>query len=95
MNQTQLQKRKFSGTVVSDKMDKTVVVQLVRRRLHPRVKRYTNITKKFLVDNPNNEAKIGDKVIFEETRPLSRLKRWRVVEIKEKARSINVEQAEN
>lgn len=95
MNQTQLQKRKFSGTVVSDKMDKTVVVQLVRRKLHPRVKRYTNITKKFLADNPNNEAKIGDKVIIEETRPLSRLKRWRVVEIKEKARSINVEQVEN
>ena len=95
MNEIQTQKRKFSGTVVSDKMDKTVVVQLVRRKLHSRVRRYVNVTRKFLADNPNNTAKIGDKVIIEETRPLSRLKRWRVVEIKTKAQTADSGQETN
>ena len=95
MDQKQSQKRKLSGTVVSDKMDKTVVVELVKRKLHPRVKRYINVSKKFLVDNPDNAAKVGDKVIIEETRPLSRLKRWRVIEIKSKAKAISQEQETN
>lgn len=86
MNQSKSNKRKFLGTVISDKMDKTVVVELVRRKLHSKVKRYTDLTKRFLADNPDNAAKVGDKVVIEETRPLSRLKRWRIVEIKQKAK---------
>lgn len=74
------------GKVVSDKMDKTVVVAVESRVLHPLYNKIVKQTKKFKVHDENNECKIGDKVLIMETRPLSKDKRWRLVEIIEKAK---------
>ena len=73
------------GIVASDKMDKTVVVRVDTRVRHPLYGKITSVSKKFKAHDEQNEAKIGDKVLIAETRPLSRDKRWRVVEILEKA----------
>ncbi len=74
------------GTVVSDKMDKTVVVATERLMAHPQYKRRIRRTKTFKAHNEGNEAKVGDRVRVMETRPLSRDKRWRIVEIVERAK---------
>ena len=73
------------GKVVSDKMDKTVVVAVRTTQRHPIYKKTVTHTKKFKAHDEKNEAKIGDTVSIMETRPLSKDKRWRVVEIVEKA----------
>lgn len=69
------------GTVVSDKMDKTVVVKVERVYRHPMYGKVVKSHKKFYAHDENNQCKIGDVVKIMETRPLSKLKRWRVVEI--------------
>ncbi len=69
------------GEVVSDKMDKTIVVRTVTRVPHPKFGKITKQISKFHAHDEKNEAKIGDRVSIMETRPLSRLKRWRLVEI--------------
>ncbi len=69
------------GEVVSDKMDKTVVVRTVSRVPHPRFGKIVKQTAKFHAHDEKNEAKLGDKVRIMETRPLSRLKRWRLIEV--------------
>ncbi len=74
------------GVVVSDKMDKTVVVSVERLVKHPRYEKYIKRTKKFKAHDENNECQIGDVVRIMETRPLSKTKRWRVVEIIEKVK---------
>ncbi|MHB8927267.1 MAG: 30S ribosomal protein S17 [Bacillota bacterium] len=74
------------GTVVSDKMDKTVVVAVERLTQHPLYKRRLERTTKFKAHDEKNEAHVGDRVKIMETRPLSRDKRWRIVEIVEKAK---------
>jgi len=74
------------GTVVSDKMDKTIVVQVERRIRHPLYGRIITRRRKFKVHDENNAASVGDRVRIMETRPLSKEKRWRLVEIVEKAR---------
>lgn len=74
------------GVVSSDKMDKTVVVAVVEKVKHPLYKKYITKTKKFKAHDENNECGIGDKVKITETRPLSKDKCWRVVEIIEKAK---------
>lgn len=84
-HQKSAQRRRLSGVVVSDKMDKTVSVSIVRTIVHPKYgKRYVKGTK-YLAHNEGNEAKAGDEVTIEETRPLSARKRWRVVSINKKA----------
>nr|WP_198018730.1 30S ribosomal protein S17 [Chloroflexus sp. MS-G] len=77
------QKRKTTkvGRVVSDKMDKTVVVAVDYLKPHPLYRKIIRRTKKFHAHDEHNECKVGDTVRIEETRPLSRTKRWRVVEI--------------
>ncbi|NMA08782.1 MAG: 30S ribosomal protein S17 [Clostridiales bacterium] len=75
-----------TGVVVSDKMDKTVVVAIEGRRQHPLYKKYIKSTYKLKAHDEENACGIGDKVAVMETRPLSKDKRWRVVEIVEKAR---------
>ena len=72
------------GTVVSDKMDKTVVVKVERVYRHPMYGKVVKSHKKFYAHDENNQCKIGDVVKIMETRPLSKLKRWRVVEILER-----------
>ena len=69
------------GEVVSDKMDKTVVVRTVSRVPHPRFGKIVKHTAKFHAHDEKNEAKLGDKVRITETRPLSKTKRWRLVEV--------------
>ena len=79
-------KTEFSGTVVSDKMDKTIVVAITTRKLHPLYKKYVKSTKKVKAHDEKNEAKAGDTVRVVEARPMSRDKRWRLVEILERAK---------
>jgi len=79
-------KRKtLTGVVSSDKMDKTVVVMVNRRVLHPVYKKYIRKRKKMKAHDEKNECRMGDKVLLMETRPLSKEKRWRVKEILERA----------
>ncbi|NLP43426.1 MAG: 30S ribosomal protein S17 [Peptococcaceae bacterium] len=73
------------GKVVSDKMDKTIVVAVETKKRHPLYKKTMKLTKKYKVHDEKNEAKIGDTVVIMETRPLSKDKYWRLVEITEKA----------
>ena len=73
------------GIVVSDKMDKTVVVAISERVKHPLYKKIVSRTKKLKAHDENNECRVGDKVLVTETRPLSKEKCWRVSEIIEKA----------
>ena len=75
-----------TGLVVSDKMDKTVVVAIADRVAHPLYKKIIKRTYKLKAHDANNECNIGDTVRVMETRPLSKDKRWRVVEIIEKAK---------
>ncbi len=75
-----------TGVVVSDKMDKTIVVEIRTRVKHPLYGKIMNRTKRFKVHDENNECGIGDTVRVMETRPLSKDKCWRLVEIIEKAK---------
>jgi small subunit ribosomal protein S17 len=74
------------GVVVSDAMEATVIVAVVERVRHPRYGKTVQRTKRLYVDDPENTAKVGDKVRVAETRPLSKLKRWRLAEVMERAR---------
>ncbi len=74
------------GIVVSDKMDKTIVVAVEQKVKHPLYKKYVMRTKKLKAHDENNECGIGDKVMVMETRPLSKDKNWRLVNIIEKAK---------
>ena len=75
-----------TGIVVSDKMEKTVVVSIERRVQHPVYGKMVRRTKRLKAHDENNDAKTGDTVRIMETRPMSKDKRWRVVEIVERAR---------
>jgi small subunit ribosomal protein S17 len=70
-----------TGRVVSDKMDKTIVVSVERLSRHPLYKRVIRLTTKFKAHDERNEARVGDTVLIEESRPLSATKRWRLIEI--------------
>ncbi|HZQ22680.1 MAG TPA: 30S ribosomal protein S17 [Terriglobales bacterium] len=74
-------RKEVIGKVVSNKMNKTIVVEVTRKKSHPMYGRVISIDKKFYAHDEKNEAHIGDFVRLEETRPLSKLKRWRLVEI--------------
>jgi len=73
------------GMVVSDKMDKTVVVEVKRLVAHPRYHKIIRRRVKIKAHDPQNACQVGDKVLLEETRPISRDKRWRIKQILEKA----------
>ena len=74
------------GVVSSNKMDKTIVVTVKYKEKHPIYGKFVNKTKKYHAHDEKNECQIGDTVLLMETRPLSKTKRWRVVEITEKAK---------
>jgi small subunit ribosomal protein S17 len=78
-------KRQLVGTVISNKMDKTVVVQVERLVKHRMYLKYVRRRAKFSAHDTDNNCQIGDKVMITESRPLSKAKRWRVSEIVEKA----------
>jgi len=74
------------GVVVSNKMDKTAVVAVVERVRHPRYAKTVQRTKRLYVHDEANEVRPGDRVRVQETRPMSKLKRWRLVEVLERAK---------
>jgi small subunit ribosomal protein S17 len=83
--QRQLRKTRI-GVVSSNKMEKTITVSVVRKLKHPKYGKFLKKTKKFHAHDEKNECNIGDTVKIMETRPLSATKRWRLVEIVEKAK---------
>ncbi len=78
-------RKTYRGTVISDKMDKTITVIVETKKTHPLYGKRVKYSKKFKAHDEKNEAKIGDKVLIMETRPLSATKRFRLVEIVDKA----------
>ena len=76
--QIKKQKRILKGEVLSDKMDKTVIVKISRLKVHPKYRNRFKISRRFKAHDEKNEYHIGDKVIIEETRPISKEKKWRV-----------------
>ncbi len=72
-------KKKLIGIITSAKMSKTAVVRVERIKEHPKYKKRYRVHKKYKAHNPKNQYKEGDKVIIEETRPLSKEKRWRII----------------
>ncbi|MDO8655457.1 MAG: 30S ribosomal protein S17 [bacterium] len=73
-------KKKLEGIIVSDKMQKTVVVEVQSIKKHPKYLRYFKQHSRYKAHDENNEYKTGDKVVIEETKPVSRDKRWKVVQ---------------
>jgi small subunit ribosomal protein S17 len=93
MSETQTAKatkvlRALTGRVVSDKMDKTVTVLIERRVRHPLVGKIVTRSRKYHAHSENNEYKLGDLVMIQETRPISKTKTWKVVKLVEKAKTI-------
>ncbi len=68
--------KKFEGKVVKDRMDKTVVVEVLRFKIHPLYKKRYKVSKKYKAHDPENLYKVGDEVVISETRPISRDKKW-------------------
>ena len=79
-------RRVLTGTVISNAMDKTVVVEVVSLKAHPVYKKRYRTTKKYYVHDEENQCNPGDKISISEMRPLSKTKRWRVLDIVERAR---------
>jgi small subunit ribosomal protein S17 len=77
----QVKKRSFEGVVTSDKMEKTFVAVVERLKMHPIYKKQYKVSTKYKVHDEKNEAKVGNLVRFEECRPVSKDKRWRLTEI--------------
>jgi small subunit ribosomal protein S17 len=80
--------RALTGRVVSDKMNKTVTVLIERRVRHPLVGKIVTRSKKYHAHSENNEYKLGDLVMIEETRPISKTKAWKVTKLLEKAKNV-------
>ena len=76
------------GEVISNKMTKTIIVKVERRFPHPRFKKVVTGYSKFYAHDEKNEAKVGDRVRIVETRPMSKLKRWRLIEVVEKSSGV-------
>jgi small subunit ribosomal protein S17 len=74
-------RKERTGLVVSDVQNKTIVIEVTRRTTHPRYKKVIKVKKKYTAHDEENQAKIGDKVRVGETRPMSKVKRWRLLEI--------------
>lgn len=80
-----------SGVVVSDKMDKTIVVAIENRVTHKRYGKIISKTKRYKAHDENNECRIGDSVIISETRPLSKTKRWQLKEVKQQYIQLSID----
>jgi len=78
-------KKRLIGKVISDKMQKTITVLVERWKVHPKYKRRFKVRKKYHAHDEKEEAKIGDIVMIEESRPLSKTKKWRLIKMLEKA----------
>jgi small subunit ribosomal protein S17 len=82
----QKNQRSLTGMVVSDKMDKTVTVLVERQVMHPVIGKVVSRARKYHAHNEGNDAKMGDRVVIEECRPLSKTKAWKVARVAERAR---------
>ena len=85
MSDTKIARKTKVGSVISNKMDKSVVIQVDRRIRHKMYGKYISRRVKYMADDPNNVCNIGDVVMIEECRPLSKNKRWRVLSVVEQA----------
>ena len=85
MSEQATNRRTVTGVVVSDKMDKSIRVQVVKKYPHPLYGKYIKGTKNFMANDPENECKMGDTVEIRECRPLSKNKTWELIKIIEKA----------
>ena len=90
----QVSKKTMTGVVVSNKMDKTIVVKVERRFAHPVFKKVVKTTKKYKVHDEKNECMEGDFIRIQETRPLSKEKRWRLMDIVSKEKTLISEKVE-
>jgi small subunit ribosomal protein S17 len=79
-------RKERTGVVTSNKMAKSIVVTVETKIMHPKYGKFVKHTKRFMAHDENQECGVGDKVLIMETRPLSKLKRWRLVQIIEKAK---------
>ncbi len=79
-------RRTITGVVTSNKMQKSITVAVVRKIMHTKYGKYLKKTKKYHAHDETNDAKVGDKVKIMETRPLSKLKRWRLIDVVERAK---------
>jgi small subunit ribosomal protein S17 len=86
MSETAKNQRSLTGKVVSDKMEKTVTVLVERQVMHPVIGKVVRRTRKYHAHNEGNDAKLGDTVVIEECRPLSKTKAWKVARLVERAR---------
>ena len=86
-------RRELVGIVTSDKMDKTLVVTVDEVKMHPLYKKRYVVKKKYYAHDEENQAKIGDKVTIREMRPMSKLKRWKFVEVVTAAATVEVKEA--
>ena len=84
--QTRNLRRTITGTATSNKMEKSITVSVERKIMHTKYGKYLKKTKKYHAHDENNDAKVGDTVKIMETRPLSKLKRWRLVDVVERAK---------
>ncbi len=91
MSPTDTSRQKLNGVVVQAQMDKTVVVLVTRKYPHPIYRKYVTRTKKYYVHDEQNSCGPGDEVIIVATRPLSRTKRWRVLEIVKQATEVEAQ----
>lgn len=80
--------RRLKGTVTSNKMSKTVVVRVDRLKKHPKYQKYYRVSKKFKAHDEQGGYKVGDTVIIQETKPMSKEKRWRVAELVKRAEAV-------
>ena len=87
-------RKALQGLVVSNKMDKTIVIKVERRFAHPVFKKVVKTTKKYKVHDEKNECVEGDFIRIQETRPLSKEKRWRLMDVVAKEKSLVIEKAE-
>ncbi|MGC2321651.1 MAG: 30S ribosomal protein S17, partial [Terriglobales bacterium] len=87
---TQSRRNTKIGYVVSTKMAKTIVVEVTRQKSHKLYRRVISRSKKFYAHDENNTARVGDVVMVEETRPMSRLKRWRLKQVIQRAKLVQV-----
>jgi small subunit ribosomal protein S17 len=85
MEKRNLRKERI-GVVTSDKMDKSIVVSVLRKVKHPKYGKFVKKTTKFVAHDEKNDCKIGDTVLIMETRPLSKTKNWRLIEVLERAK---------
>ena len=82
-------RKERTGEVISNKMNRTIVVRVMRRHAHPQYKKGITTYNKFYAHDEKQEAKIGDRVRIVETRPLSKMKRWRLVEVVDRAPEVS------